>query len=227
MPTRQNRRASKGKPQSSTTFDNKKNKPYRNGQTRKGKSRSQTPQSKRKQSTSSWSSFNSPKRYSRQPSWSNSTTSMRSYKSKKQNLSMRSNRNVLHPNTCKFWNKSQRKKGKEYVIQNSNQKIICHQNNNDQMVDESYNIKNNTQQHSISKNDLKMEEEIDMSISNKKKLQEQKDLFRKTSGGKQSKQQQEQTSPTSINLTTIQQEIIDLPQVTLIQNYENTIQGPH
>ncbi|KAL4509440.1 hypothetical protein ABPG72_018371 [Tetrahymena utriculariae] len=113
MSTRQNRRVSKGKPQSSTTFDNKKNKPYRNGQTLKGKSCSQTPQSKRKQSTSSWSSFSSPKRYSRQPSWSNSTTSMRSYKSKKSNLSMRSNRNVLHPNTCKFWNKSQCKKGKE------------------------------------------------------------------------------------------------------------------
>ncbi|KAL4500755.1 hypothetical protein ABPG72_019989 [Tetrahymena utriculariae] len=46
--------------------------------------------------------------------------------------------------------------------------------------DESYNIKNNTQQHSISKNDLKMEEEIDISISNKKNYKN-----RKTSLGRQ------------------------------------------
>ncbi|KAL4501553.1 hypothetical protein ABPG72_018604 [Tetrahymena utriculariae] len=348
MPTRQNRRASKGKPKSSTSFDNKKNKPQRNGQTRQGKSRSQTPKPKRKQSTSSWSSFSTPKRYSRKPSWSNSTTSKRSYNSKKSNLSMRSNRNVLHPNTCKFWNKSQCKKGKEceyahfhfkffhkttipttngtsqeinkqysqqveagnllvhisqisfmswHQVQqlakimntgvfqqtisiatlnkkaehqyakeiknqrridddpslildqkihafnqnyenlikkdikteqqikslknktqskNINQKIICHQNNNDQMVDESSKIKNNKQQQqSITKNDPKMEVEIDMSTSNKTKSQEQKNLLRRTSGGQQQKKQQEQTTPPSINLTTIQQEIKDLPKITL------------
>ncbi|KAL4467953.1 hypothetical protein ABPG72_021734 [Tetrahymena utriculariae] len=61
MPTRQNRRASKGKPKSSTTFDNKKNKPQRNGQKRQGKSRSQTPKPRRKQSNTSGSSFNTPR----------------------------------------------------------------------------------------------------------------------------------------------------------------------
>ncbi|KAL4500762.1 hypothetical protein ABPG72_019996 [Tetrahymena utriculariae] len=314
MPTRQNRRASKGKPQSSTTFDNKKNKPQRNGQTRQGKSRSQTPKSKRKQSTSSWSSFSTPKRYSRQTSWSNSTTRKRSYNSKKSHLSMRSNRNVLHPNTCKFWNKCQCKKVKECVyahfhfkffhktsipttngtsqeinkqysqqveagnllvhisqisfmrwnqvqqlakfmntgvfqqtfsiktinkqvehqyakeIKNQRrldddpslilyQKIHAFNQNYENLIKKDIKseqqIKSLKKNQSISKNDLKMEEEIDTSISNKKKSQEQKNLLRRTSGGQQSKKQQEQTPHSSINLTTIQQQIKDLPKMTL------------
>ncbi|KAL4500757.1 hypothetical protein ABPG72_019991 [Tetrahymena utriculariae] len=110
MPPRQNRRASNGKPKSSTSFDKKMNRSQCNGQIRQGKSRSQMPHSKRKQSNSSQSSFTTPKRYPRKPSWSTST---RSKRSKNSYLSTRSNRNVLYPQTCKFWNKSQCKKGKE------------------------------------------------------------------------------------------------------------------
>ncbi|KAL4509442.1 hypothetical protein ABPG72_018373 [Tetrahymena utriculariae] len=69
-----------------------------------------------------------------------------------------------------------------------------------------------------------MEEEIDLSTSNKLKNQEQKNLIRRTSGGQQQQQkkQKENTLPSPSNTTTIQKEIQDLPKVTLSKKTTKT-----
>ncbi|KAL4501650.1 hypothetical protein ABPG72_018701 [Tetrahymena utriculariae] len=92
-----------------------------------------------------------------------------------------------------------------------NLKEIRHQNNKDQMVDESNNDKNNIPQQQIQKlNTNKMEEEIDTTASNKKQ-QEQKNLIRRT--GEQQNKKNNQIPNTHFKTT--QLETKDLPRIIL------------
>ncbi|KAL4469143.1 hypothetical protein ABPG72_005913 [Tetrahymena utriculariae] len=90
------RRAHKGTPQSSTTFNRKNRTPSNK---RKGQSRSTSSQ-KSSQSSLRWRSLNN--------SWqSSSNKSKKSYKS----FSSREDRARLHTQTCRFWNQSKCQKG--------------------------------------------------------------------------------------------------------------------
>ncbi|KAL4463288.1 hypothetical protein ABPG72_013597 [Tetrahymena utriculariae] len=91
MPTRQNRRASKGKPKPQTSFNNKMNRSQRKGALLAG-----APSALLKDTLENQVGLTPPQ-----------------VRDQKNHISQQEEQKCLHPQTCKFWNKSQCKKGKE------------------------------------------------------------------------------------------------------------------